>query len=52
MAKVFIVVERIPFEGDTIVEVFAEYDDAAQFMDGLNEETSSDVYDLIEKELM
>jgi hypothetical protein len=51
MSKVFIVVERIPFEGDTIVEVFAEYDDAAQYMDGLNEETSSDVYDVCEREI-
>jgi len=35
MNKVFIVVERRAYEGDTIMRVFAKYDDAVKYADEL-----------------
>ena len=38
MEKVFIVVESIPYEGDTVMRVFAKYDDAVAYADELTAE--------------
>ena len=38
MTKVFIVVQSIPYEGDTVMRVFAKYDDAIAYADELTAE--------------
>ena len=54
MEKVFIVVERIAYEGDTVMRVFAKYDDAVKYADELTEalEIPLDIdYDVFEREV-
>ena len=51
MSKVFIVVECIPYEGDTVLRVFSNYNDAvaygeSQVFDGTIEE-----FDVFEREV-
>ena len=54
MEKVFIVVERIAYEGDTVMRVFGKYDDAVAYADELTEavELPLDIdYDVFEREV-
>ena len=54
MEKVFIVVERIAYEGDTVMRVFSKYDDAVAYADELTEalEIPLDIdYDVFEREV-
>ena len=50
MNKVFIVVECIPYEGDTVLRVFSRYEDAVAYgnslvADGTVREHEFDVYE-------
>jgi hypothetical protein len=38
MEKVFIVVQSIPYEGDTVMRVFGKYADAVKYADELTAE--------------
>ena len=54
MDKVFIVVERIAYEGDTVMRVFAKYADAVAYADELTAsiELPLDIdYDVFEREV-
>jgi hypothetical protein len=54
MEKVFIVVESIPYEGDTVMRVFAKYDDAVKYADELTAELNLPLsidYDVFEREV-
>ena len=57
MEKVFIVVQSIPYEGDTVMRVFAKYDDAVKYADELTAEDALGVgggymeYDVFEREV-
>ena len=54
MEKVFIVVERIAYEGDTVMRVFANYKDAVAYADELTSalELPLDIdYDVYEREV-
>jgi len=54
MEKVFIVVERIAYEGDTIQRVFANYSDAVAYADELTAEQKLPLdidYDVFEREV-
>jgi hypothetical protein len=55
MDKVFIVVESTAYEGDTIMRVFAKYDDAVKYADELTAENTKPAdcldYDVFEREI-
>jgi hypothetical protein len=54
MEKVFIVVERIAYEGDTVMRVFAKYADAVAYADELTAELDLPLdidYDVLEREV-
>ena len=55
MNKVFIVVRKVAYEGDTIIRVFAKYDDAVKYADELTAEDANLVdfidYDVYEMEI-
>jgi hypothetical protein len=54
MTKVFIVVERIAYEGDTVMRVFANYKDAVAYADELTAELDLPLdidYDVLEREV-
>jgi hypothetical protein len=54
MDKVFIVVERIAYEGDTVMRVFAKYADAVAYADELTAEVKLPLdidYDVFEREV-
>jgi hypothetical protein len=54
MDKVFIVVERIAYEGDTVMRVFANYKDAVAYADELTAEVKLPLdidYDVFEREV-
>ena len=54
MDKVFIVVERIAYEGDTVLRVFANYKDAVSYADALAEDNTLALdidYDIFEREV-
>ena len=57
MTKVFIVVQRIAYEGDTVMRVFGNYKDAIAYADELTaEEIAADFicrndYDVFEREV-
>lgn len=54
MDKVFIVVERIAYEGDTVLRVFGAYKDAVAYADALAEDNilALDIdYDVYEREV-
>jgi len=51
MNKVFIVVEVIPYEGDTVLRVFADYKDAIVYGEQLVEDEVIDEFDVYEREV-
>lgn len=51
MNKVFIVVECEPYEGDTVLRVFAKYDDAIAYGEGLVFDGAIEEYDVYEREV-
>jgi hypothetical protein len=54
MEKVFIVVERVAYEGDAVMRVFAKYADAVAYADELTAalELPLDIeYDVMEREV-
>ena len=57
LEKVFIVVQRIPYEGDTVLRVFANYKNAVKYADELTAEDALGVgggymeYDVFEREI-
>ena len=54
MTKVFIVVEKVAYEGDTVMRVFANYRDAVAYADELTAalELPLDIdYDVFEREV-
>lgn len=54
MEKVFIVVERIAYEGDAVMRVFAKYGDAVAYADELTAELNLPLdidYDVFEREV-
>ena len=51
MNKVFIVVEPIPYEGDTVLRVFADYKDAIAYGEQLVEDEVIDEFDVYEREV-
>jgi hypothetical protein len=54
MNKVFIVVEKIAYEGDTIIRVFGKYADAIKYADELEAAAgfpSNIDYDVYEREV-
>lgn len=56
MSKVFIVVERRAYEGDTVMRVFSKYDDAVAYADELTMSIDADLsrlidYDVFEREV-
>ena len=51
MTKVFIVVECVPYEGDTVLRVFAKYDDALVYGEDLILEGTIEDFDIYEREV-
>jgi hypothetical protein len=51
MNKVFIVVEPIPYEGDTVLRVFADYKDALAYGEQLVEDGAIEEFDVYEREV-
>ena len=57
LEKVFIVVQSIPYEGDTVMRVFGTYKDAVKYADELTAEDALGVgggymeYDVFEREV-
>ena len=51
MNKVFIVVEVIPYEGDTVLRVFADYKAAIAYGEQLVEDGVIDEFDVYEREV-
>jgi len=55
MNKVFIVVQRVAYEGDTVMRVFANYADAVKYADELTAEEALQAdyidYDVFEREV-
>ena len=54
MDKVFIVVEKVAYEGDTVMRVFSTYKDAVAYADELTAELNLPLdieYDVCEREV-
>jgi hypothetical protein len=51
MNKVFVVVECVPYEGDTVLRVFSKYDDAIAYGHDLYAEGVIQEFDVYEREL-
>ena len=51
MNKVFIVVEVIPYEGDTVLRVFANNEDAIAYGEQLVEDGVIEEFDVYEREV-
>lgn len=51
MNKVYIVVEPIPYEGDTVLRVFSNYDDALIYGEELLFDGTIDDFDIYEREV-
>jgi hypothetical protein len=51
MNKVYIVVEPIPYEGDTVLRVFSKYDDAIAYGEALVAENTIEEFDVYEREV-
>jgi hypothetical protein len=51
MNKVYIVVEPIPYEGDTVLRVFSNSDDAIAYGEALVAENTIEEFDVYEREV-
>jgi hypothetical protein len=53
MQKVFIVVENMEYEGDTVLRVFAKYDDAINYIKEMEKDDGNHyfTYDIREREV-
>lgn len=54
LEKVFIVVQKIAYEGDTVLRVFANYKNAVKYADELAAENTLNLdieYDICEREI-
>jgi hypothetical protein len=51
MTKVFIVVETIPYEGETVLRVFSNYDNALTYGEDLILEGTIEDFDIREREV-
>jgi hypothetical protein len=51
MNKVFIVVEPVPYEGDTVLRVFGDYNNALAYGEQLVEDGTIDEFDVYEREV-
>ena len=51
MDKVFVVVECVPYEGDTVLRVFGKYDDAIAYGHDLYAEGVIQEFDVYEREV-
>ena len=51
MTKVFIVVECVPYEGDTVLRVFTKYDDAIAYGEQMVKDGTIEEFDVFEREL-
>jgi hypothetical protein len=51
MSKVFIVVECIPYEGDTVLRVFSNYADALVYGETLAVDGAIEEFDILEREV-
>lgn len=51
MTKVFIVVECVEYEGDTVLRVFSKYDDAIAYGHELYAEGTIQEFDVYEREV-
>lgn len=51
MTKVFIVVECVPYEGDTVLRVFTKYEDAIAYGHELYAEGALEEFDVFEREV-
>ncbi len=51
MDKVFVVVECVPYEGDTVLRVFSKYDDAIAYGHDLYAEGVIQEFDVYEREV-
>ena len=51
MDKVFVVVECVPYEGDTVLRVFSKYDDAIAYGHDLYADGTIEEFDVYEREL-
>ena len=51
MNKVFIVVEPIPYEGDTVLRVFSTYEAALGYGEQLVEDGTIEEFDVYEREV-
>ena len=51
MTKVFIVVECIPYEGDTVLRVFSNYNDAVAYGESLYADGTIEEFDVFEREI-
>jgi hypothetical protein len=52
MNKVYIVVEPIPYEGDTVLRVFSNSDDAIAYGEALVAENTIEEFDVYEREVL
>ena len=51
MDKVFVVVECVPYEGDTVLRVFSKYDDAIAYGHDLYADGTIEEFDVFEREV-
>jgi hypothetical protein len=51
MTKVFVVVECLPYEGDTVLRVFSRYYDAIAYGEQMVKDGAIEEFDVYEKEL-
>jgi len=51
MNKVFVVVECTPYEGDTVLRVFDNYDKAIEYGEGLVFDGAIEEFDVFEREV-
>ena len=51
MTKVFIVVEVVPYEGDTVLRVFAKYTDAVAYGETMVKDGAIEEFDVYEREV-
>ena len=51
MNKVYIVVETIPYEGDTVLRVFSDYENAVAYGESLVADDTIEEFDVYEREV-